>query len=302
MKRITWRKGLLSLLAALCLVLAAASAGAEGCVVNLIDDPDAAYELDPDAELLEIVFPAIHGSDACILRMGDETMMIDCSTDDQSPLLVVPALRAMGVTHIDTAFNSHPHDDHITGFEFLEGTATIGRLLVAFPEDYNYIIKRTVRVLSAQGVPVEHVEDGDVLHLGQAELTVFQRKGGDFTGNDLSACILLRYGERTYITLGDVENRGQAALVSNPPACGMKADIMKYPHHGHVKLNQAFYDLIDPELAIITAHQWPAKEGFAFMERQGVPALSTWYGMIRLRTDGHIWVVDYLPENGEEAP
>lgn len=277
------------------------SAMAEGVIVNLIDDPDAAYAFQEGAEILEIVFPAIHGSDACILRMGEETMMVDCSTDDQSPLLVVPVLKALGITHIDTAFNSHPHDDHITGFEFLEGTATIGQLAVAFPEDYNYVIKRTIRVLSAQGVPVVHVADGDVLRLGQAELTVFQRKGGDFTGNDLSACLLLRYGERTYITLGDVENRAQAALVNNPPECGMKADIMKYPHHGHVKLNQAFYDLIDPELAIITAHPWPAKEGFAFMERQGVPALSTWYGVIRLRTDGHIWVVDYLPMGDEEA-
>lgn len=277
------------------------SAVAEGVIVNLIDDPDAAYTFQEGAEILEIVFPSIHGSDACILRMGEETMMVDCSTDDQSPLLVVPVLKALGITHIDTAFNSHPHDDHITGFEFLEGTATIGQLAVAFPEDYNYVIKRTIRVLSAQGVPVVHVADGDVLRLGQAELTVFQRKGGDFTGNDLSACLLLRYGERTYITLGDVENRAQAALVNNPPECGMKADIMKYPHHGHVRLNQAFYDLIDPELAIITAHPWPAKEGFAFMERQGVPALSTWYGVIRLRTDGHIWVVDYLPMDDEEA-
>ena len=276
-------------------------AGAEGSIINLIDNPDAAYTFADGAEILEIVFPTIHGSDACILRMGDETMMVDCSTDDQSPLLVVPVLKAMGITHIDTAFNSHPHDDHITGFEFLEGTATIGQLAVAFPEDYNYVIRRTIRVLGAQGVPVVHVADGDELSLGQAKLTVFQRKGGDFTTNDLSACLLVRYGERTYITLGDVENRGQAALVSNPPACGMKADIMKYPHHGHVKLNQAFYDLIDPELAIITAHTWPAKEGFAFMERQGVPALSTWFGVIRLRTDGHIWVVDYLPMDDGEA-
>lgn len=275
---------------------------AEGFVVNLIDYPDVLYDaFDENAEILEIVFPSIHGSDACILRIGENTMMVDCSTDDQSPLLVVPVLKAMGITHIDTAFNSHPHDDHLTGFEFLEGTASIGQLAVAFPENYNYVIKRAIRVLGSQGVPIVHVADGDTLHLGQAELTVFQRTGDGFTTNDLSACLLVRYGDRTFITLGDVENRAQSALVKNPPACGMKADIMKYPHHGHVQLNQTFYDMISPELAIITAHQFPAKKGFAFMERQGVPALSTWYGVIRLRTDGHIWVVDYLPMPDGEA-
>ena len=66
---------------------------AEDCIVNLLDQPDAAYAFEEGAPILEIVYPNVHGSDACILRMNGEVMMIDCSTDDQSPLLVVPVLR-----------------------------------------------------------------------------------------------------------------------------------------------------------------------------------------------------------------
>jgi len=204
----------------------------------------------------------------------------------------------MGIDRVHTAFNSHPHDDHLTGFEFLQGTASIGRLLVALEEDYNVVMRRGVRVLRQQGATVGRVKDGDILRLGPVECTVIQRQRGDFTVNDLSAMLKVRYGERTMLFAGDVENRAQQALADDPPACGLPADILKYPHHGHEKLLEDFFNAIDPAYAIITAHHWPGRDGFAYLERKGVPALSTWYAPIRLRTDGQIWVVDYLPMEG----
>jgi len=58
---------------------------AEDWIIDLTQNPDAFYAFQENAPVLEIVFPAIHGSDACILRVGGQVMMIDCSTDDQSP-------------------------------------------------------------------------------------------------------------------------------------------------------------------------------------------------------------------------
>lgn len=286
----------LCLLLVLCLL--PFSALAEGSVVNLIDNPDAEYAFDEGAELLTIVFPPIHGSDCAILMYGDEVMMIDCSTDDQSPLLVVPVLEMLGVTHVNTAFNSHPHDDHITGFEFITGQATIDRLLVGFDPDYNYIIRRTVRVLTETGTAVEQVSDGDVLSMGDGAITmnVYQRQGGGFTTNDLSATLLITYGDRTIFFTGDIENRGQEGLLADTPETGLRADILKYPHHGHARMNDELFALIDPELCIVTAHQLPARDGFQYLERMNVPAVSTWYGTLRLRTDGHIWVLDRITE------
>lgn len=277
----------------LCLMLPCA-ATAEGCVVNLIADPDATYAFQPGAELLEIVFPQIYGCDACILRMGGEVLMIDAGTDHQAPI-VAETLKLMGVDHVDTAFNSHPHDDHITGFEYVPETASVGRLLVAFDRNFNNIIKRTAYHMDRMGIPMERVHDGDVLTLGGAELTVIQRTGTMFTTNDMSATLMLRYGERRMFFGGDLEIRGELRYVSEPPACGMKADILKYLHHGHWSMRDEFFSLIDPELAIITAHEYPAKLGFEYLAKKGVPALSTYHGVIRLRTDGVIWVVDYYP-------
>ena len=109
-------KKLLSLLLILCLVPMVSLA--DDVVVNLIHNPDASYAFREGAEVLEIVFPQIYGADACIIRMGDEVMMVDAATDHQAPI-VAHALEVMGIDHIDVAYNTHPHDDHITGFEYI---------------------------------------------------------------------------------------------------------------------------------------------------------------------------------------
>lgn len=287
---------LLPLLLVLCLLPIAALG--EGSVVNLIDDPEADYAFEEGAELFTIVFPPIHGSDCAILLYQDEVMMIDCSTDDQAPLLVVPVLQMLDIDHVDIAFNSHPHDDHLTGFEFITDQASIGKLLVGFDTDYNWVIKRTARVLGNLGVPVERVNDGDVLTLGdgQVSMTVYQRHGGGYTTNDRSATLMIHYGDRTIFFSGDIENRGQKGLLTNPPEESLKTDILKYPHHGHAKVNDALFALFDPELSIVTAHEMPADDAFDYLARMHVPGVSTWYGTLRLRTDGHIWVLDRITE------
>ena len=286
----------LLLLLALCLLPLAALA--EGSVVNLIDDPEADYAFEEGAELFTIVFPPIHGSDCASLMYQDEVMMIDCSTDDQSPLLVVPVLQMLGITHVNTAFNSHPHDDHLTGFEYITEQATIDRLLVGFDLNYNWVIDRTNHRLGKVGVPLERVSDGDVLTMGDSSVVMkaYQRHGGGYTTNDRSVTLMVSYGDRTIFFAGDIENRGQKGLLDNPPADGLKADILKYPHHGHAKVNDDLFALIDPELCIVTAHQLPAADGFAYLKRMNVPGVSTWYGTLRLRTDGHIWVLDRITE------
>jgi len=273
---------------------------AEGAVINLIDHPDAEYAFAEDAELFTIVYPNIHGSDCCIMMYQDEVWMVDCSTDDQAPKLVVPALAALGVTHVDVAFNSHPHDDHITGFEFIGDQASIGKLLIAFDNNHNHILKRTVYRLTNKGTAVERVYDGDVLTMGDGGVVmdVVQRHGGEFTDNDRSAMLMVRFGKRSIFMTGDIENRGQKGLLKNPPACGVAADILKYPHHGHAKMDDELFRLMNPELVIVTAHEMPADDGFAFLKRMDVPGVSTWYGCIRLRTDGQIWVVDRYPDTG----
>lgn len=267
-------------------------------VINRIADPTAADPIPADAQVLEVVYPSVNGSDACILRMGDEVWMVDGSTNFQANLAVLPVLRAMGIKKIDLAFNTHPHDDHICGFATIVKEFPITKLTVAFPLDYNYHLRHTSRLLKETGTEIADVFDGDVLRLGDATMTVIRREGRGFTTNDLSACTMLQYGDCTLLMLADIENRAQQALIDQPPTFGLKADILKFPHHGHARMRTPLFRAIDPEISIVTASRWDSKHATKFLTQMKAESLSTRPDPIRLRTDGKVWVIDkfVLPE------
>ena len=269
-------------------------------IINLIENPDATYSFAEGVPLLEVVFPRVHSSDCAVVRFGDEVMMIDASTSgERMHKRIQSALEAMAVSHIDVAFNSHPHNDHIDGFEVVYGHTPFDTFVVTFPEDHNKHIAAAVSFARENGVTIEHAGDGDVLYLGAGHdvaLHVIQRDGPQWTDNDRSAMLKIVYGERSILFSGDIENRAQADYAKNPPACGIDVDILKYPHHGLARLNTDLLAAISPEISLINGGSDSGKNGRDFMKKKGQPFLVGYKGLTRMRTDGKIWVIDYLDE------
>jgi len=273
---------------------------AESCIVNLIENPQATYSFAEGAPILEIVFPRVHSSDCAVLRMGDEVLMLDASipgADMQAR--IQSALEAMGVTHIDVAFNSHPHNDHIGGFAEVYKVAPFDKLIITYPEDFNKFMVSALGFMADHSIPVEHAADGDLLSMGpsgEVSLHVIQRNGERWTENDQSAMLMVKYGERSILFSADVENRAQADYAANPPAIGIDADILKYPHHGLVRMNSDFLSAVSPEITLINGGLDTGREGREYMKRKKLPFLVGYKGLTRMRTDGQIWVIDYLDE------
>lgn len=292
-------KRLLCLL--LVLLLLPAAALAEGTVIDRTGNLTEEYVFPEGTPVLEIVFPRVYSSDCAILRFGEETMMIDASTKNKTMRTRIrTAMAAMGVDHIDTAYNSHPHDDHIDGFQFVHEYAPIGRLLIAFPEDYDARMKEAVKFMNANAIPIEHVQDGDVLTMGEngeVTMTVIQRWGTKaWDTNDQSAMLLIRFGERTILFTGDVENRAQRDYGENPPECGLKADILKQPHHGQQPLQDVFLAKVQPEIVFMNGAADVMNGAKKYFDKRDVPYILGYKGLTRMRTDGQIWVIDYLYE------
>ncbi len=293
------KKLLVLLLALLCL---SSAAMAEGCIVNLVEDPDAPYKF-TGAGVLEIVFPRVYSSDCILVRYGDEVMMIDASTKNKTMQnRIRTAFDSVGVDHIDIAYNSHPHDDHIDGFPLVYEHTPYDRFIVTFPTDFDWRMKKNVKFMEENGIPVERMGHGDVITLGDGAvtLTIIQHLNEYWPVNDQSAMLMVQYGERRILLAGDNENRSQKYFAENLPTCGLKADIFKYPHHGQVKLLDTFLEAIDPELVFMNGAADVMDSGKKYLERKGVPYMLGYQGLTRMRTDGHIWVIDYVREIGAD--
>ena len=295
-------KRLIALLLLICLLpLSALAEEAEKYVYDRTGNRTEEYVFPEGTPILEIVFPRVYSSDCAIIRFGDETMMIDASTlNKKMQSRIQTALASMGVEKIDVAFNSHPHDDHIDGFVPVDSHTPIGKLILTFEEDFDSHMKTVVKYCNENDIPIEHVGDGDVLTMGpngEVTMRVIQRNDtGKWGANDRSAMLLIQYGERTILFCGDVENRAQKSYFTNPPEGGLKADILKYPHHGQVKLADEFLYMIDPELAFMNGASDVMDGAKTYLKKKKVPYLIGYQGLTRMRTDGSIWVVDYLHE------
>lgn len=294
-------KRLIALLMLLCLLSPAALAEETQVVYNRTKNLTEEYVFPEDTPILEIFFPRVFSSDCAILRFGDETMMIDASTlNKRMQNRIQTALWSVGIDHIDVAFNSHPHDDHIDGFVPVDAHTPIGQMVLTFEEDFDSHMKTVVKYCNEQGIPIVHVGDGDVLTMGpngEVTMRVIQRNDtGKWKANDRSAMLLIQYGERTILFAGDVENRAQKSYYTTVPEGGIKADILKYPHHGQVKLDDRFLELIDPEFVFMNGASGVMDAAKKYLNKHKIPYTIGYDGLTRMRTDGSIWVVDYVRE------
>ena len=126
--------------------------------------------------------------------------------------------------------------------------------------------------------------------------TVCQRSG--FQVDDMNAP---KMAECSVLLTADVENEVQPKLAE---LYDLKADILKYPHHGTVILHNDFLRDVDPEYVVFTHGTKNTLDAQRQLVRFGYDrmAFATW-GLITLQTDGHKWIVrqDVAPDLAEYA-
>lgn len=283
------------LLTVLMLLGAAAGEGTDKMVINRINAPDvsADFAFAEDAELLEIIFPQILDCDAAFLRCGGETMLIDCATSGQAQR-ILNMFKQLGITHVDKIVNTHPHADHIGGFAELIKEITVDELWLCFPAEETVHCANAMKAAERAGVTVRMFGDGDTLTLGTATMQVWMLDKPEYTRlNDRSAQIMLTFGQRKMLFSADLEQKGQNGLIEKVGAEMLKADVLKYPHHGLQGLTPEYRAAVSPELAIVTCNQRET-EGKKYIRRTALDTVWTVPGFIHLTTDGEMWVCDRI--------
>ena len=285
-------KKLLALLMLLMLLTPLCGLTEETVVINKIKDPDNDFAFPADAKLLEIYFPKIYDSAAALIRYGEYTMLLDCAGEcwEQVPVL----LDRLGVTELTYACNTHPHSDHTYGFQFVLADYPAGEFIRFFEDDFHDSNPAAIKVfnkLREMGVPFRQMEAGDALPFGDVNISFMQMDDPENTGNNLSALVMVELGERRFLFASDVQIDGQRWHVSN--GSDLKADILQHPHHGYNRMQPVFLDAVDPELVIVTSLP-NAANGVAYLKNQKMPYVHTHQGILKMTTDGSVWVVERI--------
>lgn len=284
---------MLALLLSLACAMAPMAWAESPVLVDRMADPEAPWPFAEDAELLEVWFPQMIDCDAALIRCGGEDVLIDCASKAYAKRLLT-LLDGLGISAIRTIYNTHPHHDHLLGFDQVAAHVAVGELAVCFPEDENERMVEALQAAQARGVPVTHYADGDILRVGGAEITVFLRGDPEWSVNNRSAMMRLQFGQRVMLFTADMEKQALIRAVEDIDPALLKADIMKYPHHGLTLLSDEFAAAVSPLLCVVTNNLRPSKTYYDLRLRKLAYTITS-RGYTHLVTDGETWLAEIIP-------
>ena len=298
------------LICLLLVLMLPALALAEGTQKVFYEDETEAFP--ENAELLTLRVCPLLGADCMLLTLGEHSMLVDTGRKMQAGT-VLDVLKEAGLTSVEYVFSTHPHQDHLGGMiPMLEAGLGVGTFFTVFPHNYvefigDYEVQpETIKALEAKDIPVADLKPDDTIPFGNAEITVLRIpdsfiETSERTCNDMSAMLMVKYGDCSVLLTADVERMDEIELAE---LYDLKADILKYPHHGMSVIEPVFLDEIRPEFVFFThgagdTHNAQVQIFNAGYERM---CFATW-GTITMQTDGTKWIVkqEILPEFTEIA-
>lgn len=175
-------------------------------------------------------------------------LLIDAGTGDSGEK-IVKYIGSLGYKSIDYVILSHPHSDHIGG---------MSNVLKSFDVGIIYMPDTT-------GISPEYVDMSELIKNKQIPTAVAKRgiKVCDGDGysvniiapcsksydneNNYSAVIMIKFGETSFLYMGDAEKESENEIGGN-----ISADVIKVGHHGSkTSSSSEFLKRVSPEYAVI---------------------------------------------------
>lgn len=158
--------------------------------------------------------------------------------------VVVPFLRATGVTHLDVLMVSHEDADHAGGVRDVEAAVPIDTRLTAAPDGQQWM-RESWRPCVAGG---QWEWDGvrfEILHPTEA-----QAGNSRYASNARSCVLRVATANRSVLLTGDIGVAEEREMVARDPDA-VRSDILVVPHHGSgTSSGLAFLRAAQPEVAI----------------------------------------------------
>jgi len=191
---------------------------------------------------------------AVLVRTAHHALLYDAgpsygSEADSGGRVILPVLRAEGVTRLDTLIISHRDLDHMGGAQTVLDTMEVGLLQSSLARN---------DALQALAVESRRCARSDAWDWDGVRFELLHPAAGDYRrqrrANDLSCVLRVSAGSRTMLLAGDIERAAEALLVQRARPGQLRADVLLVPHHGsRTSSSEEFIGAVLPRRAVIAA-------------------------------------------------
>lgn len=173
---------------------------------------------------------------------------------------IAPYLASLGVENLDYLVLSHPDQDHVGGMPEVIELFDVGTWVDPGIPTANQTYEESVTMVLDRDIPALLARQGEELALGETVVMTllwpqseFIMDGSEPDSNENSVVVLVSIGEIDVMIPGDLEDRGEAALIDQFGAT-LASELLVVGHHGSNSSSTGeFLDAVDPEVAIISA-------------------------------------------------
>lgn len=168
-----------------------------------------------------------------------KVMLVDC-TNSASGYQAVEQLQRMGVEKIDILVISHPHADHIGGYQSILDAFPVEQIYMNGHEYTTATYHNMMAAIKEKDIPYEYLWAGDSFMFGdEVEVKIYNPVPEDIESisagyqdaNNCSLAMRLTYGDSSFWTSGDLYVNQEIYLVETY-GDEIKSDVVKMDHHG----------------------------------------------------------------------
>jgi competence protein ComEC len=218
----------------------------------------------PAADTLRMIIFDVGQGLAVGVQTQHHALLFDTGPDfsgdaDSGNRIIVPTLRALGISRLDGLILSHDDLDHTGGTASVEQAMPIQWIASSLPDDSPLLqdFPHQLNQASAEMKGSRHCSDGDHWNWDGVNFEILHPASNVDTSiklhdNDLSCVLRISIGGQHIFLVGDIEKKSEQRLLENH-AAQLPASLLVVPHHGSKSSSTPeFVAAVLPDYAVFT--------------------------------------------------